>query len=114
MRGNLRHGGPERKGNGVKTATMEEIYADPTCLDRWGANGEEVRVLRDGQLFLRVVPELPAPPATPEAEAPKKFEMPDWDARHRRLQELNGGRPVSIDISRLRDEDMVTHWDDPK
>ena len=67
----------------VKTATIEELRADPDCLERWISAGEEVRIVKNGAPFANV---LPFRQDTEEAAVSEKsFELPDFAARRKRI-----------------------------
>lgn len=87
----------------VKTATLEELRADPDCLERWISAGEEVRIVKIGTPFANVVP-LQFEDSKRRASSVGR-KLPDFEARARRIRELNGGRSLDADIENLRDRD---------
>jgi antitoxin (DNA-binding transcriptional repressor) of toxin-antitoxin stability system len=67
----------------VKTATIEELRADPDCLERWISAGEEVRIVKNGTPFANVLPFRVAEEAAEVRREP--IEMPDFMARMKRI-----------------------------
>jgi antitoxin (DNA-binding transcriptional repressor) of toxin-antitoxin stability system len=67
----------------VKTATIEELRANPECLERWISAGEEVHIVKDGVPFANVLPLHHEKEKARVLERP--FELPDFQARIKRI-----------------------------
>ena len=74
----------------MKTANVRQLrHAFGSVLD-WVADGQQVEIVKKGKVVALLSP--PAPPATP-----KKFKLPDFEARRRRIfGERKGPLPRSI------------------
>jgi antitoxin (DNA-binding transcriptional repressor) of toxin-antitoxin stability system len=85
----------------VATVTLGELRSNFKAVEAKLAKGARVQVTRRGTVVAEMLPPQPSAVDAAAPEATKKFEMPDFKAR---LRKLWGDKPWDIDTTALVSE----------